>query len=135
MKDKGKCNAPNFRRLDEPLEKETCWHCERCYLDISTMMCFCSKYDQQFEYKDAFHYKCSDYDKEQGEEDRKARQCKACKHWVFTETIGSKDKPVWHCRHGFTPSKDCREMADYNDKCKDAYYRKHPEDLQLSFNF
>lgn len=68
-------------------------------------------------------------------EERKARQCKACKHWVFTETIGSKDKPVWHCRHGFTPSKDCREMADYNDKCKAAYYRKHPEDLQLSFNF
>ena len=63
------------------------------------------------------------------------QRCQQCKQWIFSETIGSPDTPEWHCRHGFTPTPDCQEMADYNDECKRKYYREHPEELQLQLNF
>jgi len=62
-------------------------------------------------------------------------KCKRCKCWVYTETLGSPDVPEWHCRHGFTPSSDCQEMARYNEECTREYYRKHPDELQMIFNF
>ena len=66
---------------------------------------------------------------------RAARKCRECKQWIFSTTIGSPDTPEWHCRHGFMPSEDCQDMAADNDKCRQEYYRKHPEELQLTFDF
>ena len=66
---------------------------------------------------------------------RAASKCKQCKCWVFTKTLGSPDAPEWHCRHGFTPSSDCQEMARYNEEGIRKYYRRHPEELQLKLNF
>lgn len=64
-----------------------------------------------------------------------SRRCQHCKQWEYTKTIGSPDTPVWHCRHGFTPSGECQDEAAYNDKLRQEYYRKHPEELQLQFDF
>lgn len=61
--------------------------------------------------------------------------CKGCKYFEFSETIGSPNEKVWHCRDGFTPSKDCKDMAAYNDKCRKAYYREYPNELQLKIRF
>ena len=72
---------------------------------------------------------------EQKLEVRAARQCRECKHWELSSTIGSPDVTIWHCRHGFTPSEDCQEMAGYNEECKRKYYLEHPEELQLKLNF
>lgn len=66
---------------------------------------------------------------------RASRQCQRCKHWELSKTLGSPDVPEWHCRQGFTPSEDCQDMAEYNDRCKREYYRKHPEHQQLQLNF
>ena len=45
--------------------------------------------------------------------------CKDCKYYVYTDTLGSEGKKVWHCRHGFTPfSREwgtCQDNAEYND--------------------
>lgn len=62
-------------------------------------------------------------------------KCQLCKHFIFSTTIGSPDALEWHCRQGFTPSADCQTMAEYNDECKRKYYREHPEELQLQFDF
>ena len=62
-------------------------------------------------------------------------RCRECKHWMFSTTIGSPNVPEWHCRYGFSPSKDCQNMAEYNMECQCEYYRKHPEELQLELNF
>ena len=43
-------------------------------------------------------------------------KCKNCQFYVNTITLGSLDKPVWHCRYGFTPTKDCKKMGEYNDE-------------------
>lgn len=43
-------------------------------------------------------------------------KCKKCKFYIFDITLGSLDKPVWHCRYGFTPTKDCKKMGEYNDE-------------------
>lgn len=61
--------------------------------------------------------------------------CRECKHWIFSTTLGSPDAPEWHCRHGFKPSNDCQDLAEYNVKCKRDYYRHHPEELQLELKF
>lgn len=68
-------------------------------------------------------------------EDRRMKMCTGCKYFEFSETIGSPHEKVWHCRDGFTPSKDCKDMAAYNDKCRKAYYRKYPNELQLKIRF
>lgn len=68
-------------------------------------------------------------------EDRRLKMCTGCKYFQFTETIGSPDKKVWHCRDGFKPSKDCKGFAEYNDRCREAYYRKYPNELQLKIKF
>ncbi len=65
----------------------------------------------------------------------KSKKCQQCKHWELSRTIGSPDVPEWHCRHGFTPTKDCKVMAEYNTECIRKYYRQHPEELQLKLNF
>lgn len=58
------------------------------------------------------------HDRRQPEKDRKkAVKCNSCQYWVFTETLGSLDKPIWHCRDGFSPSSDCQDEAAYNDEC------------------
>lgn len=61
--------------------------------------------------------------------------CNYCKFWKFSRTLGSLDVPVWHCRFGFSPSEDCLASAYYNVKCINDYFKKHPNELQLSFNF
>ena len=66
---------------------------------------------------------------------RAARRCRECKHFELSTTLGSPDTPEWHCRHGFTPSADCQDMAEYNQECQRDYYRRHPEELQLQLNF
>ena len=66
---------------------------------------------------------------------RAARKCRECKHWIFSTTIGSLKVPEWHCRHGFTPSSDCQDEAEYSVKCQRDYYRRHPEALQLELKF
>lgn len=66
---------------------------------------------------------------------RAARRCRECKHFELSTTFGSPDIPEWHCRHGFTPSEDCQDMAEYNAKCQRDYYRRHPEELQLELKF
>ena len=43
-------------------------------------------------------------------------KCKKCKFYIHTITLESLDKPVWHCRYGFTPTKDCKRMGEYNDE-------------------
>lgn len=65
----------------------------------------------------------------------KMGRCYNCRYWVFTETLRSQDKPEWHCRDGFSPSKDCKDMAAYNDECTKAYYKKYPNELQLKLRF
>ena len=62
-------------------------------------------------------------------------RCRECKHWEFSTTLGSPDVPEWHCRHGFKPSADCQDEAEYNEKCQRDYYRRHPEELQLELKF
>ena len=54
---------------------------------------------------------------------------------MYSTTLGSKDVEVWHCRFGFSPSRDCQWLGDYNVKCTREYYKKHPEDLQLKLPF
>lgn len=63
------------------------------------------------------------------------KKCVRCRYFEFTETLGSKDVKVWHCRDGFTPSNDCKDMAAYNDECTKAYYKKYPNELQLKLRF
>ncbi len=41
-------------------------------------------------------------------------KCKNCQFYVHTTTLGSLDKEIWHCRFGFTPTKDCQKMGEYN---------------------
>lgn len=65
----------------------------------------------------------------------KNRCQQGCKEWVFTKTLGSPDTPVWHCRQGFEPSKDCQQMAEYNNDIRRKYYREHPEALQFKIHF
>ena len=62
-------------------------------------------------------------------------KCERCKYWIYSTTLGSKDVEMWHCRFGFSPSRDCQWLGDYNVKCKREYYKKHPEDLQLKLPF
>lgn len=62
-------------------------------------------------------------------------KCKSCKFWIFSKTLGSGDVPIWHCRDGFSPSKDCIDIAKYNAKIRKLYYKKHPDMLQLTFHF
>lgn len=57
-----------------------------------------------------------------------SKQCKACKYWEFTRTLASMDRPEWHCRDGFSPSKDCQESAAYNDRCMQQYPNQRPAD-------
>jgi len=58
------------------------------------------------------------HDRRQPENGRKkAVKCNSCQYWVFSETLGSLDKPIWHCRDGFSPSADCQDEAAYNDEC------------------
>ena len=52
--------------------------------------------------------------------------CSRCRHYQFSITLGSPDKPIWHCRFGFEPKRykmnsfvpplmyDCRDNAQYN---------------------
>lgn len=63
--------------------------------------------------------------------------CKGCKYYRFSETLGSPDTPVWHCRDGFRPRRDeridydCREMAAYNDWATAWYEQEHAVQLTL----
>lgn len=45
------------------------------------------------------------------------KKCTNCSCFVFTTTLGSPEKPEWHCEHGFLPSEDCQELAAYNEEC------------------
>lgn len=65
--------------------------------------------------------------------------CKSCKYFRFSKTLGSPDLPVWHCRDGLSPFVgylntflppvwyDCRDECRSNDK----FYIP----IQLTFNF
>lgn len=44
----------------------------------------------------------------------KMNKCKDCQFYIYSITLGSLDKPVWHCRFGFSPSKDCKALGEYN---------------------
>ena len=50
-------------------------------------------------------------------EQKTKKKCENCSCFVFTTTLGSPEKPEWHCKHGFLPSNDCQEQAAYNDEC------------------
>lgn len=58
----------------------------------------------------------------------KGEQCQNCKYWVYTKTLASLHKPVWHCRDGFSPSKDCKHEAEYNDRCMEENPNQRPKD-------
>lgn len=58
----------------------------------------------------------------------KNNKCQDCRCWVHTTTLGSPIEPEWHCRHGFTPSKDCLDMAAYNDECMRNDPKQRPAD-------
>lgn len=62
-------------------------------------------------------------------------KCQKCRFWILSETLGSPDTPVWHCKDGFRPSSDCQDMAEYNRESERQYYREFPEALQLKINF
>ena len=66
---------------------------------------------------------------------REPKQCQQCDTFMYSETLGSPDADVWHCRYGFSPSKDCQEMAEYNRRCTHELYREFPEMQQLTLNF
>lgn len=53
-------------------------------------------------------------------------KCQHCQYLKFSETLGSPDKPVWHCRDGFSPSSTCQEEAIYNDECMEKYPAQRP---------
>ena len=46
----------------------------------------------------------------------KCKKCKKCKFYIYSITLGSLDKPVWHCRYGFSPTKDCKRLGEYNEE-------------------
>ena len=54
------------------------------------------------------------------------KRCTKCDCWVFTETLGSPDKPEWHCKHGFKPSASCQEQAAYNEECMERDPNQRP---------
>ena len=72
-------------------------------------------------------------------EKSKKPKCKDCKFFEFTICLCSLDKPIWHCRDGFTPSNvngfTCVDMAERNLRIRHQYYRDNPDELQLSLNF
>jgi hypothetical protein len=42
----------------------------------------------------------------------------------------------WHCRDGFSPhDPDCQQEAERNLRIRREYYRKHPEELQMTLRF
>lgn len=72
------------------------------------------------------------HDRRQPEKDRKkAVKCNSCQYWVFSETLGSLDKPIWHCRDGFSPSADCQDEAAYNDECMRRDPKQRPSSKPL----
>lgn len=62
-------------------------------------------------------------------------KCKDCPFWEYTKTLGSPDVPEWHCRDGFSPSEDCRDLAEDNRLKTIEYYRKYPHERQLEIRF
>lgn len=63
------------------------------------------------------------------------KQCQQCSTFEYSRTLGSPDADVWHCRYGFSPSKSCHDLAEYNKRISRKYYREHPEELQMRLNF
>ena len=57
-------------------------------------------------------------------------KCQDCRYWEYTITLGSLNEPEWHCRDGFTPSKDCVNMAAYNDECMRKDPKQRPVDYK-----
>ena len=56
------------------------------------------------------------------------KSCMNCWRYIMTTTLGSMDAPVWHCRHGFAPSADCQNMAEYNEN---IVRKEPPRQLEL----
>lgn len=49
--------------------------------------------------------------------------CHSCRYWIFSTTLGSPDKEIWHCRFGFRPyacsdGDNCIKLGDYNMRIK-----------------
>lgn len=43
-------------------------------------------------------------------------KCQKCKFYVYTRTLGSMHKEVWHCRYGYNPNqKMCFQESLYNE--------------------
>ena len=66
---------------------------------------------------------------------REPKKCQQCRFFEYSRTIGSPNVDVWHCRYGFSPNKSCHDLAEYNKRIKEKYYREHPEELQMDLRF
>ena len=56
--------------------------------------------------------------------------CEHCCYYVFTETLGSPDTPIWHCKYGFSyfvertiagNEYSCKTQALYNYKLEKGH--------------
>jgi hypothetical protein len=101
--------------------KESHWDHEHNHLQVDALDEFYQLYCKVMAQKIGTTTNESDMKKE-----KVSKQCKACKYWEFTRTLSSMDKPEWHCRDGFSPSKDCQESAAYNDRCMQQHPNQRP---------
>lgn len=55
--------APNFRRVDEPLDKQgRCFSCLHCYMDFDSRKHACAKYDETF--VNPHRWTCDDWERD-----------------------------------------------------------------------
>lgn len=117
---------PGYDRLGIEAFKEAYWDHKRNHLRID-------KFDEFYQLwrMSLTPLGYAEAEAQPGRKEQKvSRQCEECDCWEFTTTLGSPKQSVWHCKHGFLPSKDCKEMAAYNEDCMLKSPNQRPADYK-----